>query len=106
MENNDKAPLRQKAEERFQMIMKNISTLEENLPELPEQFNYLSLEQKNYLFHEFERLTQNLNALTNWLSHPISHRARFKISSNVKVLVTHEEDSITLKFLEVPKNQN
>jgi len=106
MEKRDKIHLTQQAEICFKIVLKEISDLENHISELPDQFDYLTSDQKNQLFHEFERLSQNLDALSSWLSRPISHRARFKISSKVKVLFSQEEGSITFKILETSEERS
>ena len=100
MNNNDKTNLAKEAEAHFAAIITRISDVENQISDLPDWFEYITPEQKNLLFHEFERLSQNLNTLSSWLSHPIAHRARFKTSLNVKVLVSQEDGAIVVKLLE------
>jgi hypothetical protein len=105
MNNNDRTNLAKGAEAHFAAIITKISEVENQISDLPDWFEYLAPEQKNQLFHEFERLSQNLNTLSSWLSHPIAHRAKFKTSSNIKVLVSQEDGVITLKLLETNQNK-
>lgn len=105
MSKNDKITTVNEAEVCFSNMMNTISVLEEQISNLPDFFDHLTVEQKNLLFHEFERLSQNLSTLSSWLSLPISHKTRLRIAPNLKVMISHDEGSITLKFLEFSKKQ-
>lgn len=103
MSDSDKIKSVLSTEPFFEKIMNEISALEESISVLPDVFEHLSASQKNLLFHEFERINQNLGTLSSWLSLPISHKTRLKIAPNLKVLISQEEGSITIKLLETKK---
>lgn len=106
MSSNDRIKSVNEAEPNFIKMMDTISDLEKQIEYLPDFFEQLTVEQKNRLFHEFERLSMNLGTLSSWLSLPISHKTRLRIAPNLKVMISHEEGSITLKFLEFSKKQD
>jgi len=93
----------QSIKDQFNQIIDLILSLENSISLLPDYSDGLSPEQKNQLFQEFERLNQNITSITSWLSFPISQKNKFKVSPSTRILIHHEEDSITLKFLEIAK---
>ena len=103
MSNSTKAKSAEEVLSYYTDLMKKISGFDRQISDLPDFFEFFSLEQKNNLFREFERVIQNTGTLSNWLSLPSSDKARFGISPNMQAMISQEEGSIIIKIIEIPK---